>query len=101
MNAGNEISEQWTRMMGHSDEHIRRIAALAVERSSLRRLFPFASHSNLRFSRTGEYPYDLDLPYVLTRPDGAYEARAGDHSVLRRGTLEIVVAEVASSMPVT
>jgi len=98
MNTMVEIDEQWNRLARDSDPQVRHIVEIAASYPSLRRLWPFASHSNLRFSRHTTYPYDLDLPYVLTSPDGSYEARGGDHSQLGRGELREVVAMVASAM---
>lgn len=89
------ISAKWSSLFSDYDEHVRRIAMRAFKEPSLRRLFPFASHSDLRFSRSGAEPYDFDLPFVLTTPAGTYEARDGDNSPLGVGDLDAVVILVA------
>jgi hypothetical protein len=93
-----KFSDDWHRLLRDSDHHIRAIAAEARQYDTLAQLFPFASLSNLRFSRTSVYPYDLDLAYVLTRPDGSYEARGGDNRPLGSGSLEYVTRLVARAV---
>lgn len=80
------------------DRNIVAIAAAASRVPVLRSLYPFPSHSNLRFSTKTEYPYDAHLPYVLTTPQNEYEARDGDGATLTSGTLDEVVAAVAKRM---
>jgi hypothetical protein len=93
-----EFDSKWAEMLSDSDEHIRRIAERAFREPSLRRLFPFASHSNLKFSRRAEYPYNVDIPYVLTKPSGQYEARTGDHALLGCGDVDAVIELVVNAL---
>lgn len=93
-----EIAEEWDRLLRDSDPNIRRIAEKASLNAALRRLWPYASHGNLRFSRTTSYPYDGDLPYVLTTPDGSHEARGGNSEPLSGGSLDEIVARVADAV---
>ena len=81
------VQRKWDELLADTNEHVRRIADRAAREPELRRLFPLASLSNLRFSRVTSYPYDLDLPYILTTPRGEYEARAGNNAPLGTGDL--------------
>ena len=91
----NEIQRQWDFVLNHPEEDIRRIAERASKEPALRRLFPYVSMRNLRFSRATTYPYD-PLPYILTvEPGDRYEARAPDNAPLFTGSLEEVVEELA------
>ena len=96
-----KVEAEWQRLVEHDNEpHVRAIASCASREPVLRRLFPFASLRNLRFSTTSEWPYDFDLPYVLTTPLDGYEARDGDGAPLLHGALDEVVATVAERMAV-
>jgi hypothetical protein len=94
-----EYDKQWEFVLTHPDENVRRIAERASREPALRRLFPYASLSNLRFSRTDAYPYD-PLPYVLTVQDGHYEARAANNQPLGEGDLEAVIPVVVRAIAV-
>jgi hypothetical protein len=92
------IEAQWEMLLRHSDEHIRRLAGRAIQEPVLRGLFPFASHSDLRFSRKTSYPFDFGFPFVLTTPSGRYEARDGDTSLLGAGDVDAVIELVAGAL---
>src|SRR4051794_16896705 len=91
------VEAAWSSMLGDRSEPIRRIASEAARYSNLRRLYPFASHDNLHFSRAATYPYDV-LPYVLTNSSGYFEARDFDNRPLERGDLAAVVRGVAEAV---
>lgn len=94
----NEFDKQWAFVLNHPDEHIRRIAERASREPSLRRLFPYTSMSNLRFSATSAYPYTA-LPYVLTSTSASrYEARDADNRPLAEGDLEVVIPAVVEAI---
>src|SRR4051812_46749040 len=90
--------EQWAFVLEHRDQRVRRAAQRAFEDPTLRQLFPYSSMSNLRFSRTSEYPYD-SLPYVRAgeNPD-EYEARDVDNRPLAEGNIDLVVRTVAATI---
>lgn len=92
------VNEQWAVLLSDADQHVRKIATLASQEPELRRLFPFASLSNVRFSRTTSYPFDFDLPFILTTPAGSYEARDGDNSPLGSGDLPGVIKLVVEAL---
>ncbi|MBN8613814.1 MAG: hypothetical protein J0L92_24675 [Deltaproteobacteria bacterium] len=81
---------QWQFVLNHELEDVRRIAEHASREPALRRLFPYSSLSNLRFSTRSEYPYD-SLPWVETVDAGRYRARDADNRPLAEGDLQIVV----------
>ena len=66
------VDAQWEWILSDTEpdanEYVKRIAAYAAHEPVLRRLFPFASHSDLRFSRTTSWPYDFD---VTVRPEAS------------------------------
>ena len=93
-----KFDEQWLFVLNHSDEHIQQIAERAFKEPSLRCLFPYPSMSNLRFSKTSEYPYD-NLPYILSASDAArYEVRDADNRPLAEGDLEIVIPALVGAI---
>ena len=93
-----QFDEQWAFVLNHPDEHVRRIAERASREPVLRRLFPYASLSNLRFSTTSTYPYS-QLPYILTaKIAGRYEARDVDNRPLEEGDLDVVIAAVVRAI---
>lgn len=97
MSVEREIEARWAWIVGHDDPIVRSAARLAERYPSLRRMFPFASLRNLRFSCATTYPYNWDLPFV--RCDGErFQAVGHDSSVLSEGALEDVIARVASAM---
>lgn len=92
------FDDQWTFVLNHPDEHVRRIAERASREPVLRRLFPYSSMSNLRFRTTAEYPYD-PLPYVLTAGVlGRYEVRDANNRPLAEGDLEIVIPALVRAL---
>lgn len=91
------IQEQWEYILSNGDLRLRAIAFEAARYPNLRRLFPFASLSNLHFSRTTSYPYD-DLPYVLVTPSDEHEARGADRRPLGKGDLPSVVRLVSEAI---
>ena len=89
------IEQQWAFVTAHPDSTVRGIAERAAEEPTLRALFPYASMSNLKFSRTTTYPYD-PMPYILTvEPGQRYEVRGADNAPIASGTLDDMVAELA------
>jgi hypothetical protein len=90
------IDQQWNFVLNHSDEEIRRIAEKASREPSLRRLFPYPSMRNLRFSKVAAtYPYD-PMPYILTEvPGERYQVRDEDNRPVTEGNLGEVVRELA------
>jgi hypothetical protein len=91
------IEEKWSFVLQHEQEPIRRIATEAARHPTLRRLFPFASHNDLHFSRVVVYPFD-ELPFVLTTPFGVHEARDFDNRPIGTGDLPEVVRLVAEAI---
>lgn len=96
--ASKVIDDQWEFMLQHPDHHVRRIAERASREPLLRRLFPYTSMSNLRFSTTSEYPV-AGLPYVLkVTSGGGYEARDADNRPLAEGDLKVVIPAVVEAI---
>jgi hypothetical protein len=92
-----DIDRQWEFLLEeHNDELIRQIATRASREPALRRLFPYVSMRNLRFSKVATtYPYD-PMPYILTEvPGERYQVRDSDNRALMTGTLDDVVRELA------
>ncbi len=89
-----EITRQWNRLLGHSEEEVRLVATAAFKHPALRSLFPFTSHWEVRFSTTFPYPYDWDLPYTLGY-NGVYQVML-EQRALFEGSLEECIARTAS-----
>jgi hypothetical protein len=93
-----DIERQWQFVLNQSDPCIVRIAERASREPKLRRLFPYPSMTNLRFSRSATYPYD-PMPYILTDVPGLrYEVRDADNKPLAQGTLDEVVCDLAQRL---
>ena|SRR5882762_6357303 len=86
------IEEQWEFLLKKDDEDARRVATRAYQEPALRKLFPYTSMSNLKFSKKVEHPYDA-LPYIYVIKDEPrrYQVRAADHRPLLEGGLDAVV----------
>ena len=93
-----EISAKWLALLSDEDKILRRIVEVSFKEPVLRGLFPYASHSELHFSRKTTYPFDRGMPYVWVNSFGEFQARDGDNSILERGSLEFVVSVVAARM---
>ena len=91
------IEEQWSCLLKADDARLRAIVCEAARYPNLRRLFPFASLSNLHFSRATSYPYD-HLPFILVTPFNEHEARGSDNAILGRGPLADMVRVVAEAI---
>src|SRR5256885_15303869 len=95
------IEMKWRELISDTDEdaneYVRRIAQCASREPALRRLYPYASLNDLRFSRKTSYPYDRDLPYIATTPFGEHEA-AWNGELLGKGDLNTVVRLVARAV---
>jgi hypothetical protein len=90
--------DAWQWLIREADEpELRIVAAAAFNEPRLRALFPFASVGRLRFSRDSSFPYDLDLPFVVSNDDGSYEARGREGS-LGRGSAHTVARLVADAI---
>jgi hypothetical protein len=88
------VDQQWDFVLSHSDEEIRRIATRASHEPVLRRLFPYPSMRNPRFSMKVDYPYD-PMPYICTEvPGERYQVRAADNAPIMQGALADVVQEL-------
>ena len=97
MGSSKPVEEQWGWILSHPNADIRKIAAQASTKPDLRSLFPFPSHSDLRFSQTTTYPYDWDLPFIRTYEE-QYQAMDGVGKVIFEGELDMVVEYVANAM---
>jgi hypothetical protein len=95
------IELKWRELLNDAEEDanefVQRIAECASHEPALRRLYPYASLNDLRFSRKTQYPYDRDLPYVATTPFGEHEA-AWNGKLLGKGDLKTVVRLVAQAL---
>lgn len=97
MSVASAIDEKWAWMRSYEEPVVRRAVEVAAGYLVLRRLYPFASLQNLRFSHGTEYPYDWNLPHV--RHDyGKFHAVGCSGEVLLVGTLEDVVERVVAAM---
>lgn len=89
------IERQWQFVLNHADDVVRAIAERASAEPVLRKLFPYSSMRNLRFSHVVDYPYD-PMPFILTDEPGArYELRDLDNRPLLAGNLDEVVVAIA------
>ena len=97
MSVKDAIDRKWEWMLANEETIVRRTVEAAARFPSLRRLFPYASHQNLWFSRKTEYPYDRELPHIRYEYE-KFHAVGCDNSVLFVGKLEDVVFHVATAM---
>ena len=94
------IQEAWEFLVTSAESmRTREMAAAAQASPVLSGLYPFASVNRLRFSRTDEYPFDLDLPYLVAVEDGSYEAQSEEGQPLGSGTAAgmVTILEAAVS----
>ena len=97
MSSDERFREIWARLVLDDDPIIRRTAIEAAKYPSLRRMYPFASLQNLRFSRRTQHPFELRLPHIRYE-FGRFHAVDSDGNILLTGDLEVVVARVALEM---
>jgi hypothetical protein len=90
------VDAQWASLLARQEELVGKIAAEAARKPTLRRLYPFAAHSELHFSRNTSYPYD-HLPFIAPLPSGLYEGCDFAKS-LGTGDLSFVVQLVADAV---
>jgi hypothetical protein len=91
------IDEQWADLLKDSCDDLRPLIELASREPMLRAVFPFASHSDLRFTRRPEFRFG-GLPYVATSPRYGHSVRDADGRPLFWGDAERVVVRLAEEM---
>jgi hypothetical protein len=103
--AGRGVDYAWNRQLNGSNPEVVRAFKEAATRPMLRQLFPFTSHSTVRFSRVTGVPYALDLPYIEALGESVYVGRIASPNtftpgeVLVRGTIIEAIAAILQVLP--
>jgi hypothetical protein len=102
MTAEADVDNEWKWLLTreNANPEMTVLIQAASQFPALRRLFPYLSLSDhLRFSRSTEYPFSPDYPYVSHIREAIFELRAGDGRPVLRGSVEGVLSQIPALLP--
>jgi hypothetical protein len=91
------IDEQWAALLKDAPADLRPLIERASREPVVRAVFPFTSHSDLRFAKRPEFRFG-DLPYVATSPRYGHSVRDADGRPLFWGDAERVAVRLTEEM---